>query len=100
LTLKTNQGISDGYMANTGLLILDWPFVMGCDAAGVIVKAGSKAVGPLGPFKAGDEVLGCTRLGSKGYSSCQEYVQQSCDGTDCSMLLTMTVPDGCSSSNS
>jgi NADPH:quinone reductase-like Zn-dependent oxidoreductase len=62
-------------MANTGMLILDWPFVVGCDAAGIVVKAGSKAVGTLGPFKVGDEVLGCTRLGSKGYSTGQEYVR-------------------------
>jgi len=39
----------------------------------VVVRTGSKAVGPLGPFKIGDEVLGCTRVGSKGYSTCQEY---------------------------
>lgn len=61
-------------MANTGKLVVDWPFVMGCDAAGVVVKAGTNALGPLGLFKVGDEVLGCTRLGSKGFSTCQEYV--------------------------
>lgn len=61
-------------MASTGLLIQDWPFVLGCDAAGVIVKVGSNAEGPVGPLKVGDEVLGCTRLGCKGYSTCQEYV--------------------------
>jgi len=63
----------DGLMANMGILIVDWPFILGCDAAGVVIKAGSKAVGPIGPFKVGDEVCGCTRLGSKGYSTCQEY---------------------------
>ncbi|KAF2418902.1 GroES-like protein [Tothia fuscella] len=63
----------DGFMAFTGLLITKWPFILGCDAGGVVVKAGSKAEGPLGPFKVGDEVCGCTRLGMPGYSTCQEY---------------------------
>lgn len=61
-------------MAGTGLLVTEWPFVLGCDVAGVVVKAGPKAIGPLGPLKEGDEVCGCTRLGCKGYSSCEEYL--------------------------
>lgn len=61
-------------MAGTGLLVTEWPYILGCDAAGVVVEAGSNAVGPLGPFKVGDEVCGCTRLGHKQYSTCQEYV--------------------------
>ena len=64
----------DAFMASSGILVLDWPLVLGCDAAGVIVEVGPNANGPLGPLKAGDEVCGCTRLGSKGYSTCQEYV--------------------------
>ncbi|TID16188.1 GroES-like protein [Venturia nashicola] len=63
----------DGFMASTGILIVQWPFVMGCDAAGIVVKAGASAAGPLGPFQVGGEVLGCTRLGSKGHSTCQEH---------------------------
>jgi NADPH:quinone reductase-like Zn-dependent oxidoreductase len=61
-------------MAGTGLLVVEWPFVLGCDAAGVVVEAGSKAIGPLGPLKVGDEVCGCTRLGNPGHSTCEEYV--------------------------
>ena len=61
-------------MAGSGLLIVEWPFVLGCDASGIVVKAGARAEGPLGPLKVGDEVLGCTRLGHKGYSTCEEYV--------------------------
>lgn len=57
-------------MAGTGLLVVDWPFVLGCDAGGVVVKTGSK----VSNLKVGDEVLGCTRLGVKGHSTCQEYV--------------------------
>jgi len=60
----------DGFMQGTGLLVLSWPWVIGCDAAGVVVKAGGKA---SATFKEGDEVCGCTRLGSPGYSTCQEY---------------------------
>jgi len=72
-SIYTAMNPIDGYMAGTGLLVVDWPFILGCDAAGVIVKAGSHAVGPLGPLKVGDEVCGCTRLGMKGYSTCQEF---------------------------
>jgi NADPH:quinone reductase-like Zn-dependent oxidoreductase len=61
-------------MAFSGLLVLKWPLVLGCDAAGVVVKAGSKAEGPLGPLKVGNEVLGCTRLGDEPYATAQEYV--------------------------
>jgi NADPH:quinone reductase-like Zn-dependent oxidoreductase len=65
-------------MADYGMLVLDWPLVPGCDAGGVIVKAGSNAINPVTgkAFKEGDEVMGCTRLGSKGYSPWQEFVSQ------------------------
>ena len=43
---------------------------LGVDAAGTIVKVGSKA---SSKFKVGDEVCGCTRLGSRGYNTVQEY---------------------------
>jgi NADPH:quinone reductase-like Zn-dependent oxidoreductase len=62
-------------MAFSGTLVLHWPLVLGCDAAGVVVKAGSKAVSSLGPLKVGDKLLGCTRLGDKPYATCQEYVR-------------------------
>ena len=58
-------------MSGTGVLVKDWPFVPGCDAAGVVVKVGEKA---SSSFKVGDEVCGCTRLGARGYGACQEYV--------------------------
>jgi len=61
-------------MIFTGQLVVDWPFVLGCDVSGIVVKTGSNAVGPLGPLKVGDAVCGCTRLGSKGYGSCEEYL--------------------------
>ena len=60
-------------MASTGMLVVQWPLVLGCDAAGVVVKAGAKANSPLGPLKVGDEVFGCTRLGDAPYATCQEY---------------------------
>jgi NADPH:quinone reductase-like Zn-dependent oxidoreductase len=66
---------SDAFMAQSGILVLNWPLVLGVDAAGIVVKAGAKAEGPLGPLKEGDEVLGCTRLGDAPYATCQEYVR-------------------------
>ncbi|ORY02267.1 chaperonin 10-like protein [Clohesyomyces aquaticus] len=64
----------DAFMADYGILVVDWPLVPGCETGGVVVKAGKDAVNPLGvPFKEGDEVFGCTRIGSKGYSPWQEY---------------------------
>ena len=71
-TLFADETLSDGYMQGTGLLVTAWPFVIGCDAAGVVVKAGEKA---SSSFKEGDEVCGCTRLGCIGYSTGQEYVR-------------------------
>lgn len=58
-------------MSSTGLLVTAWPFVLGCDAAGVVVEVGDQ-VGSL--FKLGDEVCGCTRLGVPGHSTAQEFV--------------------------
>jgi NADPH:quinone reductase-like Zn-dependent oxidoreductase len=62
-------------MIQTGILVLDWPLVAGCDAGGVVVKAGKNAISALGnPFKEGDQVFGCTRLGCAGYATFEEYV--------------------------
>ena len=58
-------------MAKTGLLVESWPFVPGVDASGVVVKVGENTASR---FKVGDYVCGCTRLGTKGHSTCQEYV--------------------------
>ena len=59
-------------MANYGLLVVDWPLVLGCDASGVVVESGETAKSKYG-FNVGDHVCGCTRLGSKGYSTAQEF---------------------------
>jgi NADPH:quinone reductase-like Zn-dependent oxidoreductase len=61
-------------MINMGILVESWPFVPGCDAAGIVVKVGEQAASI---FNVGDEVCGCTRLGTKGYSTCQEFVNSS-----------------------
>lgn len=65
----------DSYMSQSGILVVSWPLVPGCDTGGIVVKAGKDAVSPLGtPFKEGDGICGCTRLGWPGYSPFQEYV--------------------------
>src|ERR1700753_3263279 len=65
----------DNLMVDSGILVLSWPFIPGCDAGGVVVKAGKNAISTLGTaFKEGDQVFGCTRLGSPGYSTYEEYV--------------------------
>lgn len=66
----------DGYMIQWGILVSEWPLNPGCDAGGIVVKAGSEAVSALGkPFGKGDKVFGCTRLGTFGYATYQEYVR-------------------------
>ena len=70
--LLTNSLLRDSYMSQYGILVLEWPFVMGCDASGVVVEAGEEAQKQYG-FKAGDYVCGCTRLGTSAYSTCQEF---------------------------
>ena len=62
---------SDSYMSGTGMLVTAWPFVLGCDAAGVVVEVGDNA---STKFNVGDEVCGCTRLGWPGHSTVQEFV--------------------------
>lgn len=59
-------------MIATGVLVTSWPFVFGCDAAGVVVEVGDEAADK---FKVGDEVCGCTRLGTPGHSTAQEFVR-------------------------
>lgn len=74
-SIYTAVNPGDAFMADAGILVESWPFVPGCDAGGVVVKAGKDAKSPLGEiFKEGDVVFGCTRLGYKGYSPWQEYV--------------------------
>ncbi|KAF7506630.1 hypothetical protein GJ744_011562 [Endocarpon pusillum] len=60
----------DSLMSSSGMLVTSWPFVVGCDAAGVVVDVGANAGSK---FKVGDEVCGCTRLGTPGHSPAQEF---------------------------
>ncbi|KAL2428904.1 hypothetical protein ABEF95_004596 [Exophiala dermatitidis] len=62
----------DTFMSASGLLVEAWPLGLGVDAAGRVVEAGSAASSKYG-FNPGDEVFGCTRLGSPAYSTCQEF---------------------------
>lgn len=59
-------------MASYGLLVQQWPLVIGVDASGVIVESSPEASSKynLGP---GMYVCGCTRLGFTEYSTGQEY---------------------------
>ena len=57
-------------MQSSGLLVMLWPIVLGCDASGVVVEVGKAAASD---FKVGDRVCGCTRLGIPGHSTFQEY---------------------------
>lgn len=59
-------------MSAYGILVVAWPLGLGVDAAGVVVEAGSEATSKHN-IKPGDEVFGCTRLGSPGYATCQEF---------------------------
>ncbi|KAF2668098.1 GroES-like protein [Microthyrium microscopicum] len=64
----------DTFQAVYGLLVQEWPLTPGCDLAGVVVKAGKNAISPLGkPFKEGDKVCGCSRLGPNKFQTYQEY---------------------------
>ncbi|RMZ92292.1 hypothetical protein DV736_g467, partial [Chaetothyriales sp. CBS 134916] len=62
----------DAMMASYGSLVVDWPLVLGVDASGVTVEVGETAQSKYN-FKVGDYVCGCTRLGSPGHSTIQEY---------------------------
>jgi NADPH:quinone reductase-like Zn-dependent oxidoreductase len=57
-------------MRTTGLLVQDWPIVLGCDASGEVVEIGDEVT----KFKVGEGVFGCTRLGGKGFGTWQEFV--------------------------
>lgn len=59
-------------MSQYGILVMEWPLVLGVDASGVVVEAGETAQKQYG-FKEGDYVCGCTRLGRKQYSTAQEF---------------------------
>jgi len=55
-------------MQNTGMLVTAWPAVLGCEASGVVLEAGSD----ITRFRPGDHVYGCTRLGINAYTTFQE----------------------------
>jgi hypothetical protein len=57
-------------MHDSGLLVVGYPTALGCDASGIVVELGSGVAG----FKVGDRVCGCTRLGSPGYTTWEEFV--------------------------
>ncbi|PMD60399.1 GroES-like protein [Hyaloscypha bicolor E] len=57
------------FMQGTGMLVLSWPIVLGCDASGVVAEVGEG----VSKFKIGDKVFGCTRLGHAGYGTFQEF---------------------------
>src|SRR5271170_52850 len=59
-------------MSASGVLVVEWPLVLGVDAAGIVVKAGSTALSKYN-LTPGTYVCGCTRLGNTQYSTCQEY---------------------------
>jgi len=59
-------------MSAYGVLVKDWPLVLGVDTGGIVVEVG-ESVTPKYGLKVGDEVFGCTRLGCAGYSCGQEY---------------------------
>lgn len=55
-----------------GLLVDEFPVVLGVDASGVVVEAGSEAESKYN-LRPGIYVCGCTRLGLKPYAAGQEY---------------------------
>jgi hypothetical protein len=59
-------------MQGTGMLVLEWPIVLGCDASGIVVELGEG----VSKFKVGDKIFGCTRLGHAGYGTFQEFVSK------------------------
>lgn len=57
-------------MRTTGLLIPSYPIVLGCDASGIVAEIGPE----VSKFRVGDGVFGCTRVGTMGYGTFQEFV--------------------------
>jgi len=56
-------------------MVQSFPFGPSCDAGGVVVKTGAKAVNAMGrEWQVGDRVFGVTRLGTPGHSAWGEYV--------------------------
>ncbi|OAX81731.1 hypothetical protein ACJ72_03922 [Emergomyces africanus] len=70
-SLIVSSTYRDGMMRALGALVQEWPLGLGVDVGGIVVKVGENAASR---FKVGDQVCGCTRLGSPGYNSGQEYL--------------------------
>ncbi|KAH8590986.1 chaperonin 10-like protein [Bisporella sp. PMI_857] len=68
-SLATAINPVDPLMQTSGILVTEWPIVLGCDASGEVIEVGDE----VSKFKVGDGVFGCTRLGIPGYSTFQEY---------------------------
>jgi hypothetical protein len=56
------------FMHHTGMLVLEWPAILGCEASGVVLAAGSEVT----RFKEGDHVYGCSRLGARSFATFQD----------------------------
>ncbi|KFY88357.1 hypothetical protein V500_06410 [Pseudogymnoascus sp. VKM F-4518 (FW-2643)] len=59
----------EGIQQATGMMVKSWPIALGCDASGIVVKAGEDVKN----FKVGDRVSGTTRLGTSGHGTFQEF---------------------------
>ena len=55
-------------MQHTGMLVTEWPIVLGCEASGVVLAVGAD----VKRFRPGDHVFGCSRLGVSAYATFQE----------------------------
>lgn len=72
------------FTAVMGMGVESWPLTPGCDIAGVIEKVGPNAISPLGtPWKKGDAVFSCTRVGVFKYAAWAEYVSACLISLDC-----------------
>ena len=61
-------------MSTTGLLVADgFPIGLGVDASGTIVSVGSNVPTSHPHLTPGSHVCGCTRLGTRGYNTAQEF---------------------------
>ncbi|KAH8879603.1 GroES-like protein [Thozetella sp. PMI_491] len=67
-SIITGANPVEPFMHHTGLLVLEWPAVLGCEASGVVIELGEGVT----KLQVGDRVLGCTRVGQNQYSTFQE----------------------------